>query len=118
MSKIKSFNTQPELSLKRILRGYEFQLKMFGRPDFVNHKKKIVLFVDGCFWHQCPIHSKKPVQNVQYWLPKLERNVTRAREVEIAYKNSGWKVVRIWEHQINNQSNNNLKKLIKLKGLY
>lgn len=112
MSSIKSYNTQPELSLRKILKGYEYQSKMFGRPDFADYKKKIVLFVDGCFWHQCPFHSKKPKQNSNYWIPKLERNLTRAKEVEIAYKNSGWKVVRIWEHQLKNCSNKNLRYLI------
>ena len=100
MSHIRSYNTQPELLLKDLLKEYKYQPKLFGRPDFINYKKKIVLFVDGCFWHQCPIHSKIPKQNRTYWLPKLKRNITRAKEVEITYKNSGWKVIRIWEHDL------------------
>ncbi|MCK4553094.1 very short patch repair endonuclease [Candidatus Pacearchaeota archaeon] len=109
MSKIKSWNTKPELLLKKFLAGYSYQPKVFGRPDFINYKRKIVVFVDGCFWHQCPIHSRKPKQNQEYWIPKLKRNLVRAREVEIAYKNFGWKVVRIWEHEIKE----NLEKCIK-----
>lgn len=100
MSRIRSFNTRPELVLKKLLKRYKYQPKIFGRPDFINYKKRIILFLDGCFWHQCPIHSSKPKQNRAYWLPKLERNVIRAREVEIAYKNAGWRVVRIWEHDL------------------
>lgn len=110
MSSIKCCNTKPELLLKKLLKDYEYQSKTFGRPDFINYKKRTVIFVDGCFWHQCPIHSKKPKQNKAYWIPKIKRNVTRAKEVEIAYKNSGWNVVRIWEHEINNNLNNCLKK--------
>jgi DNA mismatch endonuclease (patch repair protein) len=100
MSSIRSSHTKPELQVKEILKEYDYQPKEFGRPDFINYKKKIVLFIDGCFWHQCPIHSKKPKHNANYWIPKLKRNIIRAKEVEIAYNNSGWKVVRIWEHSI------------------
>lgn len=109
MSRIRSRNTGPELLLKELLRDFEYQPNVFGRPDFINYKKKIVMFVDGCFWHQCPIHSKIPKQNSSYWIPKLLRNLTRAKEVGIAYRNSGWKVVRIWEHDLNNLSKNHLK---------
>ena len=100
MSRIRQYNTKPELILKRFLKGYVYQSKNFGRPDFINYRKKSVIFVDGCFWHQCPIHSKKPKQNEEYWIPKLKRNIIRGKEVEIAYKNSGWKVKRIWEHDL------------------
>lgn len=113
MSSIKSFNTKPELLLKKILKGYKYQPKMFGRPDFANYKKRVVLFVDGCFWHQCPIHSKKPAQNADYWIPKLKRNIIRAKEVKIAYENSGWNVIRIWEHNINKDSHTIDKRIIK-----
>jgi len=100
MSKIRSENTKPELDFKKNLSGFKYQPEEFGRPDFINYRRKIVIFIDGCFWHQCPIHSKIPKQNSEYWIPKLQRNLTRAREVEIAYKSSGWKVVRIWEHDL------------------
>lgn len=100
MSKIKSRNTKPELFLKKYLADFNYQPRAFGRPDFLNYKKKIVIFVDGCFWHQCSLHSKIPKFNRKYWLPKLKRNLIRAKEVEFAYKKSGWKVIRIWEHDL------------------
>jgi DNA mismatch endonuclease (patch repair protein) len=100
MSRIKSCNTKPELLLKNSLIGYKYQPNEFGRPDFINYKKRLIVFVDGCFWHQCSLHSRMPKQNRGYWLPKLRRNVIRAKEVEIAYKNAGWKVIRIWEHEL------------------
>ena len=100
MSKIRSCGTEPEIFLRKLLRGFVYQPKVFGRPDFINYKRKIVVFVDGCFWHQCPIHSKKPKQNQEYWIPKLERNITRAKAVGIAYKTSNRKVIRILEHEI------------------
>jgi len=110
MSNIRSYKTKPELFLRKLLKNFEYQPKIFGRPDFVDYKNKIILFVDGCFWHQCPIHSTVPKQNQNYWIPKLERNLTRAKEVEITYKKSGWKVIRIWEHDIMN----NPKKISKI----
>lgn len=114
MSKIKSYDTKPELFLKKLLEGYKYQPNVFGRPDFINYKKRIIIFVDGCFWHQCPIHSKKPKQNINYWIPKLMRNIVRAREVEITYKKYGWKIVRIWEHDLKNFKNSSkIKKLLR-----
>ncbi|MBI5797786.1 very short patch repair endonuclease [Candidatus Woesearchaeota archaeon] len=101
MTSIKSRNTKPELILKDKLKGFIFQpLGLMGKPDFINWKTKTILFVDGCFWHKCPKHYKEPKSNRSYWLPKLERNEVRAGEVNLAYKYAGWKVIRIWEHEL------------------
>jgi DNA mismatch endonuclease (patch repair protein) len=100
MSRIRSQGTTPERIMLGKLDGFEYQPKAFGNPDFINWKGKIVLFVDGCFWHKCPIHYEAPRTNKKYWLPKIERNALRDREVSLAYQKSGWKVKRIWEHQI------------------
>jgi DNA mismatch endonuclease (patch repair protein) len=56
------------------------------------------VFVDGCFWHQCPEHAVLPKANREYWEPKLHRNVERDREVDQALEAEGWRVLRIWEH--------------------
>lgn len=105
MSKIRSKNTFAETVLKKGLKGLHLRQhpKIYGNPDFGNKKRKIVIFVDGCFWHKCPRHYKEPKSRKKYWLPKLERNVVRAREVNATLKKMGWKVVRLWEHEI--QSN-------------
>jgi len=102
MSRIRRSHTNPELRHKKKLKEFNYQPKgLFGNPDFIDWKNKIVVFVDGCFWHKCPIHWNEPKSNKKYWLPKLEKNVMRDREIDLAYKNSGWKVMRIWEHEIN-----------------
>jgi len=101
MSKIKSKNTSLELRLKKSLHNFEYQPKIFGNPDFIYFKKKIVLFIDGCFWHMCPKHFIKPKTNKSYWMPKLKRNVVRDKEIRIAYKIAGWKVISVWEHELN-----------------
>lgn len=99
MSKIRASDTSPENIVKLNLDDFEYQPKVFGKPDFINCREKIVLFIDGCFWHKCPIHFKEPKSNKEYWPPKLERNAIRDKEVNIAYKNAGWKVIRFWEHE-------------------
>src|SRR3989344_2356892 len=103
MSRINSRETIPELILKKEMKsqGFIYQTKhTLGNPDFIHEDKKMVVFIDGCFWHVCPKCFKKPKSNKDYWIPKLERNAIRDKEVDIAYKNNGWEVVRIWEHEL------------------
>ena len=100
MSRIKSSKTKPELNFKKKFREFSYQPKVFGKPDFIDYKKKIVIFIDGCFWHKCQKHFKKPKSNIAYWKPKIKRNVLRDKEINFAYKNSGWKVKRVWEHSL------------------
>ncbi len=100
MSKIRSKNTKPELLFKKKFKGFIYQPKAFGNPDFINYKNKTVIFIDGCFWHKCPKHFTAPKSNKEYWLPKLERNAARDKEIAISYKNAGWNVIRIWEHEL------------------
>lgn len=70
------------------------------RPDFVFRTQRIAIFVDGCFWHQCPLHSKVPESNRAFWKQKLQRNVERDAESNKALKAEAWTVVRIWEHDL------------------
>ena len=84
-------------------KGYRFRRNtkdLFGKPDISIKKYKIVIFIDSCFWHQCPIHGNMPKTNVEYWKPKLERNVERDKEVDEYYKQKGWNIKRIWEHEV------------------
>ena len=69
------------------------------RPDIVFTRWKVAVFVDGCFWHACPVHFVAPKTNPWYWEPKLQRNRERDALANGALANSGWRVVRIWEHQ-------------------
>ena len=101
MSRIRRDNTKPELISKNRLKRFKYQPKgLFGNPDFINYKKKTVVFIDGCFWHKCPKHFIKPKSNKKYWLPKIERNLLRDKEIVLAYQKAGWKVIRIWEHKL------------------
>jgi DNA mismatch endonuclease (patch repair protein) len=68
------------------------------RPDIVFTRRRVAVFVDGCFWHGCPDHGNVPSSNLEYWVPKLAANAERDRRVNVALEGDGWVVVRIWEH--------------------
>ena len=100
--------SKPETQLRSALHrlGYRFRKnfpvdtgELRVKPDIVFPKKRLAVFVDGCFWHRCPIHGTEPSVNTSYWEPKLNRNVARDRRVDVALTAAGWRVVRIWEHQ-------------------
>ena len=103
MSRIRSKDTKPELVIMPLMRklGFAYQPKMYGHPDFADKKTKTAVFIDGCFWHKCPKHFIQPKSNMAFWNKKIKRNVLRDRTVNRFYIKNGWKVVRIWEHQIN-----------------
>ena len=69
------------------------------RPDIVFTRAQVAVFVDGCFWHRCPIHGSVPRSNTDYWGPKLARNVERDHEVDARLEAAGWDIVRVWEHE-------------------
>lgn len=102
MSRIKSKETKPELRVKDFFekKGFIYQSKEYGKPDFINYKKKIIIFVDGCFWHKCPKCFKLPSTNTKFWRDKISKNVLRDKEVAKNYEASGWKTIRIWECKI------------------
>src|ERR1022692_4798425 len=69
----------------------------YVRPDFVFPKIRVILFVDGCFWHGCPICYRRPKTNVEYWGPKIRANIRRDATATKAMRRLGWTVMRIWE---------------------
>ena len=78
-------------SLRRLLRV---------RPDFVFPKLKLAVFVDGCFWHDCPKHATKPKNNAAFWRKKFAANKSRDRLVTRTLRATGWRVLRLWEHSL------------------
>jgi DNA mismatch endonuclease, patch repair protein len=100
-------DTKPELALRSALHGLgyryrkDFRLDLplrRVRPDIAFTRRKVAVFVDGCFWHACPEHGSKPKNNEWYWSPKLARNVERDRAADEALAQAGWTVIRLWEH--------------------
>ena len=73
---------------------------MPGKPDIVFTRRKVVVFVDSCFWHGCPRHCRIPESNRDYWEKKIARNRARDKEVNRLYRSRGWKVLRVWEHAV------------------
>ena len=104
MSRIKSRNTTPELALRKRLwaAGFRFRLKypVTGKPDLVFVGARIAVFVDGCFWHGCPVHGQIPKTNTEFWSAKIARNQARDRTVNEILASEGWTVLRFWQHEI------------------
>ena len=80
----------------RVAAGTRFRV----RPDFVFAARRLVVFVDGCFWHGCPRHGTLPKGNARFWREKIARNRERDREVNLELRRRGWRVIRIWEHEL------------------
>lgn len=69
------------------------------RADLVFPRRRVAVYVDGCFWHRCPQHATDPKNNAEWWAAKLAANVARDRNTDAALAAAGWTVVRIWEHE-------------------
>jgi len=98
-------NRATELRLIALMRehgitGWRRNAKVFGKPDFVFRRERVAVFVDGCFWHGCPKHGTRPKQNRKFWDTKITRNRARDRGVDRELRKLGWRVVRIWEHDL------------------
>jgi DNA mismatch endonuclease (patch repair protein) len=111
MAAIRSKGMKPELAVRKLVHSLGFRYRLHradlpGKPDLVFPKHRAVIFVHGCFWHQ---HSKAdcldgrpPKSNVQYWLPKLHRNIQRDAEDQAKLEQLGWRVLIIWECETKN----------------
>ena len=103
----RSRDTQPELLVRRALhaRGLRFRVDLRPeatlrtRADIVFTRRRIAVYIDGCFWHRCPVHGTSPKAHAEYWTPKLARNVERDRESTAALEQRGWLVLRFWSHE-------------------
>jgi len=106
MSRIRSRgNRDTELRLIALMRehgitGWRRNAPIFGKPDFIFRAAKLAVFVDGCFWHGCPKHGTMPAGNRAFWKAKLSGNVERDWQVTRRLRQAGWKVLRIWEHDL------------------
>jgi DNA mismatch endonuclease (patch repair protein) len=100
-------NKATELKLASILRaagitGWRRHQPIPGHPDFIFRRQRLAVFVDGCFWHGCPKHGRHPATNARFWALKLERNVSRDRRVKAQLRARGWRVIRFWQHDLQN----------------
>lgn len=117
MAAIRSSNNKStELRLVELLRKYHVKgwkrgSRFYGKPDFVFSKNKITVFVDGCFWHGCKESFILPKTNRKFWKQKIERNMERDRQVSKLLRKEGWKVIRIWEHEIKKKPEITMRKI-------
>jgi DNA mismatch endonuclease (patch repair protein) len=98
-------NKETEVVLAKLLRahgihGWRRHTMLVGKPDFTFRELRVVVFVDGCFWHGCPKHANMPANNRAFWLKKLTGNASRDRLVTRTLRAKGWQVVRVWEHEL------------------
>lgn len=105
MRAVKSKGTKLEQKVFKALRkrGLKFRTNVAnlpGKPDIAIKKYKIVIFLDSCFWHGCPLHCRMPKSNIEYWQKKIEQNKIRDALITENYKKMGWNVLRIWEHEL------------------
>jgi DNA mismatch endonuclease, patch repair protein len=123
MSRVRSRgNRATELRLIDLFRahritGWRRGAQVTGKPDFVFRASKVVVFVDGCFWHGCMRHGRVPKSRVAFWKAKLARNTQRDREVRSVLRKCGWRVLRIWEHELAQKNKAKLMRRIRAVGL-
>jgi DNA mismatch endonuclease (patch repair protein) len=121
-------NKDTEVALAKLLRangisGWRRNQDLIGKPDFIFRRERVAVFVDGCFWHGCPIHSspakwlkKSSMADAspspkrrrsgrtgrEFWAKKMAGNIARDRFVNRQLLKAGWKVIRVWEHSLQN----------------
>ncbi|MQA87269.1 MAG: DNA mismatch endonuclease Vsr [Streptosporangiales bacterium] len=107
MQSARQRNTAPELAARSELhrRGLRFYIdraplpSLRRRADIVFPRRRVAVYIDGCFWHGCPEHGTWPKANAEWWRAKIEANRARDRDTDRRLQEAGWTVVRAWEHE-------------------
>lgn len=105
MATTKQRDTRPELALRVVLHRHGFRYRVDKavdgtrrRADIVFPAERVAIYVDGCFWHGCPLHGTVPKQNRDWWIAKLRANTQRDADTDRRLRSAGWKVLRFWAH--------------------
>ena len=108
----KALGTRLEADMSRLLRRPIKKSNLPGSPDFIYPRKRLAVFVHGCFWHRCPECSLGlPKRNRSFWERKFKRNVERDRLVKRELESMGWRVLVVWEHELKNESRGIVEKV-------
>ncbi|WP_159841831.1 very short patch repair endonuclease [Nocardia sp. CY41] len=107
MQSNRSRDTKPEMLVRRAVHAMGLRYRVAARPlldqrftaDLVFTRARVAVFIDGCYWHGCPLHHRLPRQNQDYWLKKIERNQDRDMRTDSMLKSAGWRSLRFWEHE-------------------
>ena len=118
MSQVKGKNTKLEIIFRQYiwnkgLRGYRLHAKLPGKPDLFFGPKKVAVFIDGCFWHKCPVCFKGPKTNKKFWSVKIKSNIERDLNNDIKLKGMDIEPIRFWGHEIKENIRSCYKKLKK-----
>ena len=112
MQSNKRADTKPEILFRSLLHraGLRFRKDRYipldsrgVKVDVVFVKAQVAVFMDGCFWHRCPEHATMPIRNRGYWLAKFQRNIDRDISNTEQLQQKGWRVMRIWEHELKDE---------------
>jgi DNA mismatch endonuclease, patch repair protein len=113
-------DTKGELELRSLLhrRGLRFRVHALlpglrRRSDIVFTRARVVVFVDGCFWHGCPEHGTWPKENADWWREKIEANQRRDRDTDATLTAAGWTVIRVWEHEDPTQAADQIVEIVR-----
>lgn len=79
-------------------------------------RAQVAVFIDGCFWHRCPVHGTTPKRNTEWWNAKLDANVRRDRDTDTALVEEGWRVVRVWEHESAFEAAEHIEQSLSMSG--
>lgn len=110
MSRIRNADTKPEMAVRRLVHGMGYRYRLHardlpGNPDLVFRRRKMVIFVHGCFWHQHGCRQyRQPLTKLSFWEPKLARNKERDAETLSDLRKLGWQALVIWECQVRNET--------------
>ena len=112
-----SRNKSTELKLidyfhQKQITGWQRNYKVKGHPDFVFLKRRIAVFVDGCFWHGHDCRNTRPSENAEYWSRKRQRNIDHDKQITSLFEKRGWTVIRIWECELQKKNRDILDKKI------
>ncbi|WP_405799046.1 very short patch repair endonuclease [Streptomyces sp. NBC_01506] len=107
MSRQARRDTAPEVAVRKLLHASGHRYRVNARvPDMPRRtvdimftKAKVAVFLDGCFWHGCPLHATQPKANAEWWREKLDKNIARDKETSAHLEAAGWTVLRFWEHE-------------------
>lgn len=123
MRRARQRDTGIELAIRRRIHGLGFRYRLGAqipgfrsRPDLIFARQRVVVFVDGCFWHGCHLHGTLPRANRDWWTRKLATNTARDRRYDRDLKGAGWHVVRIWEHEDPDEAVRRLADLLRTIG--
>lgn len=120
MSAVHSFGNQStEKRIQDILTssgisGWRTNAKdLSGKPDLVFDNEKLIIFIDGCFWHGCSKHKHLPRTNTEFWRNKINKNISRDKRVHRKLRYQGWHVLRIWEHDLKKNPAKIIKRVVR-----